>query len=116
MYERVDTDRPHQLKAVLEAGYGIRSTVRKTRHLYNVGRTRIHIDAVESLGDFLELEVVLTDSEAPSVGEHEVRELMQKLGIAETQLVKGGTLIYYNNSTRRGTNNGAQIHPTPCQG
>ena len=89
MYEWVDTDQPHQLKAVLEAGYGIRSTVRKTRHLYKVGRTRIHIDDVESLGDFLELEVVLSDSEAPGVGEHEARELMQKLGIAETQLVKG---------------------------
>lgn len=88
-YELVETDQPHQLKAVLEAAYGIRSIVRKTRHLYQIGRTRIHIDEVESLGDFLELEVLLTDSESPSVGEREARELMQKLGICETQLVKG---------------------------
>jgi adenylate cyclase len=88
IYELLDTDQPHQLRAVLEAAYGIRSTVRKTRHLYKIGRTRIHIDDVESLGDFLEIEVVLTDSEAPSVGKQEARELMQKLGISETQLVK----------------------------
>lgn len=88
MYELMNTDQPHQLRVVLAAAYGIRSIVCKTRHLYQIGRTRIHIDDVESLGDFLELEVVLADSESPSVGEREARELMQKLGICETQLVK----------------------------
>lgn len=88
-YELVDTDRPQQLRAVLEAGYGIRHIVRKTRHLYRVGRTRIHIDEVEALGHFLELEVVLAEAETPSAGEREARELMQQLGIADTQLVMG---------------------------
>lgn len=59
-YELFATDRPQQLKAVLAMAYGIRNVVRKTRHLYRVGRTRIHIDEVESLGHFLELEVVLS--------------------------------------------------------
>ncbi len=112
----MDTDRPHQLKAGLEAGYGIPSTVRKTRHLYNAGRTRIHIGNVESLGNFLELEVVLADSEAPSVGEHEVGELMQQLAIAETWLVKGAYVDLLQQHNEAGTNNGTQIHPTPCQG
>lgn len=88
-YTLVETDRPHQLKAVLEAAYGIRNTVRKTRQLYMVGRTRIHLDHVESLGHFLELEVVLADSEDPSVGECEAHELMKKLDISASQLVEG---------------------------
>jgi predicted adenylyl cyclase CyaB len=88
-YKLFDTDQPHQLKALLEAAYGIRNVVRKTRHLYRVGRTRIHIDEVESLGHFLELEVVLAEAEAPSAGEFEARDLMQQLGVADTQLISG---------------------------
>lgn len=88
-YALVDTDPPHELRAVLEAAYGVRNTVRKTRQVYMVGRTRIHIDHVESLGDFLELEVVLADSKDPSVGDLEAHELMKWLGITAGQLVEG---------------------------
>ena len=42
---------------VLAAACGIRGEVVKKRTLYLVGQTRVHIDEVENLGDFLELEV-----------------------------------------------------------
>lgn len=38
---------------------GVTQTVVKTRVLYLNGQTRVHLDSVEGLGDFLELEVVL---------------------------------------------------------
>lgn len=88
-YVLVETDCPHQLKTVLEAAYGIRNTVRKTRQLYMVGRTRIHIDHVEALGHFLELEVVMAESEDPRIGEQEAHALMKRLGINAMQLVEG---------------------------
>ena len=88
-YAVVATDRPAQLQAVLEAAYGIRNTVRKTRQLYLIGRTRVHMDQVESLGHFLELEVVLADTEEASVGGREASHLMQQLGITPAQLVEG---------------------------
>lgn len=50
---------PAALTRVLEATLGVRGIVRKRRSLYWAGRTRIHLDEVEGLGAFAELEVIL---------------------------------------------------------
>lgn len=36
---------------------GVKGVVKKTRMLYMVDQTRVHVDSVEGLGDFMELEV-----------------------------------------------------------
>ena len=82
------TTEPEKLRDVLKAAYGVRTTVRKTRNYWMVGRTRIHLDQVESLGDFLELEVVLDGSEDVAVGVREAERLMKALGIFDEQLVE----------------------------
>jgi len=73
----------------MEKAFGVRAVVKKTRLLFLVGRTRIHIDAVEDLGDFIEIEVVLDGSEDESMGEKEAITIMQDLGIDETNLIEG---------------------------
>lgn len=45
------------LKEALGRAMGIHGEVNKMRYLYVYGQTRIHLDSVESLGDFMELEV-----------------------------------------------------------
>ena len=75
--------------AVLAAALPVRGVVRKRRELLLCGRTRIHLDRVEGLGDFLELEVVLAAGEDPAAGEAEARELMARLEIAPDDLVTG---------------------------
>ena len=62
--------------------------VRKRRILYLAGRTRIHLDRVEGLGDFLELEVVLDEGEPQASGEAEARVLMERLQIEDVDLVE----------------------------
>lgn len=52
-----------------------------------IGRTRTHLDRVENLGHFLELEVVLADDEVIEDGVLEANELMMALGIEQSQLV-----------------------------
>lgn len=81
------TSEPHSLLDVLTRSHGVLAVVRKTRRLFTLGRTRIHLDSVEGLGDFLELEVVLNDSESPSAGEAEARSMMVKLGVDQSSLV-----------------------------
>jgi adenylate cyclase class IV len=86
-YVRVPTPEPDLLREALASAYGIVGVVRKRRTIYVVGRTRVHLDDVEGLGRFVELEVVLTDSEAVEAGTTEARELMTALGIRDEQLV-----------------------------
>ena len=77
------------LGKILSASLGTRGVVVKRRILLMAGRTRIHLDEVEVLGSFLELEVVLKDGEDPAVGEAEAADLMGKLGVASADLVSG---------------------------
>lgn len=83
------TASPDSLGDALSLAYGQAGRVRKHRTLYLVGRTRVHLDRVEHLGHFLELEVVLSEGERPEAGAKEARDLMAALGITDAQLVEG---------------------------
>jgi predicted adenylyl cyclase CyaB len=83
------TTSPHTLSKSLSLAYGQVGRIRKLRILYIVGRTRIHLDRVEGLGDFLELEVILKEGESIECGEAIALDLMQKLHIEPHQLIEG---------------------------
>ena len=82
------TSTPDALRESLTLAYGQVGRVRKQRTLYLAGRTRIHLDRVEGLGDFLELEVVLGEAEGVEAGLKEAQALMQSLDIQQSQLVE----------------------------
>ncbi|MGO4327419.1 class IV adenylate cyclase [Cupriavidus sp. 2TAF22] len=82
------TAAPDSLRAALAAAWGEDGRVRKTRVLYLAGRTRVHLDRVEGLGDFLELEVVLAEGEPAAAGVAEAHALLARLGVAQEQLVE----------------------------
>jgi predicted adenylyl cyclase CyaB len=88
-YTKVPVDDPALLKGALSATLGIRGVVSKERVVYYVGQTRVHLDIVEGLGRFLELEVELEEGQPLETGKATARELMEKLGIREGQLVEG---------------------------
>lgn len=68
---------------VLQQALGTGPVIRKHRELFRVGRTRIHLDQVESLGCFVEIEVVLGDGEPAQSGLQEYDRITQALGLAE---------------------------------
>lgn len=86
------TSSPDTLRDALGLAYGVIGRVRKQRLLFMAGRTRIHLDRVEGLGEFLELEVVLRDGESAEAGRAEARELLASLRITPEQLVSGAYL------------------------
>jgi predicted adenylyl cyclase CyaB len=80
------------LKTTLTLGLGILRCVVKARHLFLLGRTRIHLDRVEGLGDFLELEVVMRDGESPAIGEQEAADILRRLNLADAPRIAGSYL------------------------
>jgi len=91
-YRITPTRDPEGLRETLALAYGELGRVVKRRTLYLAGRTRIHLDRVQDLGDFMELEVVLADGEDEARGLTEAQELMQKLGIQPSDLIEGAYL------------------------
>lgn len=83
------TDSPASLRAVLTQAHGQAGRVVKQRTLYLVGRTRVHLDRVQGLGNFMALEVVLADVALPQTGVDEAQALMARLGISAQSLVQG---------------------------
>ena len=82
------TTTPATLRATLASALGTGVVVTKTRLLFMVGQTRIHLDEVENLGSFLELEVVLADNQDSGEGHRIAREIMAALEVAETDLIE----------------------------
>ncbi|HEX5807814.1 MAG TPA: class IV adenylate cyclase [Anaerolineales bacterium] len=88
-YHIAHTSDPENLKRVLALAYGIRGVVRKTRYLYLVGQTRVHLDDVEGLGQFMELEVVMQEGQSDAQGQAIAENLMANLGVESRDLLEG---------------------------
>ena len=86
-YVIAPTSTPHKLRETLALALGECGRVRKTRTLFLAGKTRIHLDEVEGLGHFMELEVVLSDGETVAQGIKTAHRVMQQLGVCDEDLV-----------------------------
>lgn len=91
-YVLSQTSEPDTLRDALSHAQGQIGRVRKHRTLYLVGRTRVHVDQVEGLGDFLELEVVLGENESLEAGMQDARRIMTALDVDDAMLVRGAYL------------------------
>ena len=53
-----------------------------------VDQTRIHIDTVQDLGNYMELEVVLRPEQTLEEGQAIARDLQTKLGVKDEDLIE----------------------------
>lgn len=82
-------EEPELLEQMLRDSVGVKGIVEKTRHLFMVGQTRVHLDNVKSLGHFFELEVCLRPEQTVEEGNEIAKKLQQEFGITEGQLMSG---------------------------
>jgi predicted adenylyl cyclase CyaB len=113
-YERPDQDGPKRsdysifettdaqgLKQTLGRALGVRGVVRKTRYLYLVGQTRVHLDDVEGLGQFMELEVVMLPGQPDAEGQAIAQDLMSRLGVEPADLLEGAYMDLLENQQKK---------------
>lgn len=86
-YFKTEIDDPQSLKETLGNALGIKGVVRKIRKLYVYEQTRIHLDDVEGLGHFMELEVMLHDDQTNEDGVAIAEEIMRQLHVYPRDLV-----------------------------
>lgn len=95
-YVRVPVPDATALREALARGCGVLGRVRKERLLLISTRggysTRIHLDRVQGLGDFMELEVVLQDGQSDEEGAAVAGQLMRDLGLAMAPRLAGAYL------------------------
>lgn len=77
------------LAALLAAALGVRVVVRKQRELWRWHNVRVHLDEVEGLGAFLELEAQVDGANDESLCQRRTRELMAAFGLAPADLIAG---------------------------
>ena len=85
-YQICDIPEPMAFKQIAAMALGIKGVVEKQRELWMFGDTRIHLDEVKDLGQFVELETVIhNQTEAEAQAEHQL--VKNALGIKEEDLV-----------------------------
>ena len=78
------------MHAVLEAALGVECVVVKHRHLFLWRGVRIHLDRVEQLGTFLELEAVAPPDSDLTVEHDRIAELREAFAITDERLAARG--------------------------
>ena len=89
-YEVSHTPEPASLRDLLAAALGTLAVVKKRRTLLVLDGTRIHLDNVEGLGHFLELEVPVHEDDTPA--RDTLNWLLGELGLTWEQCIRASYL------------------------
>jgi predicted adenylyl cyclase CyaB len=92
-YEIVPVADPERMRDMLARALGVLAEVRKHRGLLTRRNVRLHLDRVEALGNFGEIEAVLDEESGKDASEGEdsarvaVDELLSALGVGAGELI-----------------------------
>ena len=86
-YEIVEVVDPENTRAMLAAALGVIAEVRKERTLLMRANVRLHLDRVEELGEFGEIEAVIPEGSDPEASRAAVDELLAALQISRETLI-----------------------------
>ncbi len=91
---------PQRMTEVLAATLGVRIVVKKRRELYLLGyhntthaphlpHIRVHLDQVETLGSFVEVEAVVGEGITATLAQREAQTLLEQFGVRAEDLMHG---------------------------
>ena len=83
-----NTENSSELKEVLKEAFRINVIVEKLRKVYLFENVRIHLDNVKNLGNFIELEAVISKNDDEKKSRKNIDFLMEKLCIKKEDLMK----------------------------
>ena len=90
LYRIAEVADPSTLAATPADSLGVRVLVEKTRQLLLWRNVRMHVDRVEGLGDFVELEAVASTADGLEAERPRIEHLTDALGIRDARLVTTG--------------------------
>jgi len=99
LIELSDADRVNSLLTEI---LGVRLVVSKIREIYLYENVRIHLDQVDHLGDFIELEAAIEDELQLSENYKKVDYLMKALGIRKNDLIDSAYVDLLEDLNRQG--------------
>ena len=103
-YQLSEVTNPSTLKALLTVALGIETIVQKQREVWMFKNTRIHLDTVADLGQFVELETVFQgQTEAEAIDEHQHVKNTLHLGTADPVAVSYSDLVMQKSGSISGT-------------
>ncbi|MGH7496657.1 MAG: class IV adenylate cyclase [bacterium] len=99
-YSIVPLEHAEELREILAAAFGVHAVIRKRRELFLLGyegaaadengiHIRIHLDHVEELGGFVEVEALAGRSVSSAQAEKEAQTLLEQFGILPKDLMTG---------------------------
>jgi predicted adenylyl cyclase CyaB len=88
VYEIVPVEEGGKLAVLLGTALGVRGKVVKTRQVFLRDNIRLHLDQVEGVGSFLELEAVVHERNGEERATREIADLLSRLGIFPTALMR----------------------------
>jgi predicted adenylyl cyclase CyaB len=97
-YEMVEIVDPENTRAMLAAALGVVAEVRKERTVLMRANVRLHLDRVEALGQFGEIEAVIPEGSDPERSRAAVDELLAALQINRESLID---VSYFELAARR---------------
>lgn len=100
VFTSTSTSEAEALRTTLALAYGVAARVQIDRLLYIADNARIHLDRVVGLGDFVEIEVALTEEVDESAARDRAISLMAALGVPSDGFVTGTYLDVVNGTTR----------------
>lgn len=86
-YIRIKVKHYKLVDRIMSGLFGVRGVIRKQRTLFLKSNVRFHLDRVEELGDFMEIEYIVAPLEDKEKARTQVDQLLRALHIREDMLV-----------------------------